>query len=477
MTEILSNGIVIDSSLNLEQALSLRQQIEPPREVLDKLGIADVTYYSFDGNLHQGQVVMDKSLLHDVKGAFDLITQTKFPVFSAIPSMDRSFMTDEEKAKTVNNSNGFSYRRVAGTERLSNHSFGRAVDINPDINPYIKGEFSYGQDYDPKKPGTFTSDSVIVQYLKARGWTWGGDWIDRKDYMHFEKPLEVEESNVFQVDVKPDMSKKDYYEKLLSGISPDAIFVLGGGNRAIDKKDGGKRYTTSSYKGKFYPEKTGGAKARPVAAAELGEFYPDAKIIAMSHRPSVLYQMAEQSVQPLVSPPFAQVIEGDLKRLRVKNEIIEAPDSTSTLTEIIENILLTTENNWQNSVIVTNDYQIERAQKILEILKDDDKRKVLKNQLQFLFASGEETAAFEDKWKRLEEALQKFKAQNYNVIFVSAEDILSMRSPRYRKLVGELREDNGYKNVSEQEKIGNLKIDSGEYNFAQASFKEYILIS
>ena len=77
MSETLSESIIIDSNLTIQEALSLRQQLEPPSEVLGKLGITDVTYYSFDGKLHQGQVVLDRGLLTDVKGAFDLMTQIK----------------------------------------------------------------------------------------------------------------------------------------------------------------------------------------------------------------------------------------------------------------------------------------------------------------------------------------------------------------------------------------------------------------
>lgn len=188
MTETLQNGVIIDSNLTLEQALSLPQVIEPPSEVLEKLGITNVTYYSFDGLLHQGQILIDRELMDDIKGVFDLITKIKFPVFSVIPKMDRTLMTDEEKEQTVNNCVGFSYRKVAGEDRFSNHSFGRAFDINPQMNPYIKGEFSYGLIYDPLRMGTLTEEGEIVGYLKSRDWVWGGDWTDRKDYMHFQKP-------------------------------------------------------------------------------------------------------------------------------------------------------------------------------------------------------------------------------------------------------------------------------------------------
>ncbi len=480
MPETLQNGIIVDSSLSLQQALSLRQTIEPSKEVLDRLGIADVTYYSFDGKLHQGQVVLDRELLPDVKQAFALITRLKFPINSVVPAMDRNFMSDEEKKQTENNSIGFNYRKIAGEDRFSNHSFGRAIDINPLFNPYIKGEHSYGLDYDPNRLGTLTAGSEIVEFFKQRGWVWGGDWEDHKDYMHFEKPdkrvIPAEGSNVFEVEADHSVSKEQYYSEVLSGETPDAFFVLGGGNRAIEGKSG-KRYTTSPYRGKFYPEKTGGAKARPVAAAELAGFYPHAKIVTMSHRPSVLFQSAEQENQPTNSPSFASVLEGDLKRLGVKNEIVQASQSTSTLTEVMQVISLSVANGFRSAAVVTNDYQIERAQKILDILIDDDKRILLKNQLQFLFKAGEESEKFNKKWTAFEASVKEYLSEGYNLVFVPAEDVLARRSPHYQTLVTRLKEEEGYKNVGEQERVGNERIGKWEYNFAQPSFKEFILES
>jgi hypothetical protein len=34
-------------------------------------------------------------------------------------------------------------------------------------------------------------ENDVVELFKKYGWAWGGDWQDRKDYQHFEKPLPV----------------------------------------------------------------------------------------------------------------------------------------------------------------------------------------------------------------------------------------------------------------------------------------------
>lgn len=183
-------GAIIDSSMTREEALVGPFEISPPHEVLDVQELVDVYYQSFDGSLHKGQIVVNREVADDVAGLFELIRSIGFPIKSVIPIGDLRFMNDDDRSAYANNSSGFNYRMIAKTDRLSNHSFGRAIDLNPYINPYIREDYSQpeGVEYDPQLPGAITSDGPIVEFLKSRGWEWGGDWADRKDYMHFEKP-------------------------------------------------------------------------------------------------------------------------------------------------------------------------------------------------------------------------------------------------------------------------------------------------
>lgn len=478
--EKLQPGVIVDSALNLDQALKLRQIEEPPQEILDRLGLLDVQYYSFDGNLHQGQVLMDKRLLDEVRGAFKLIKALRFPVFSVRPVMDRQLMDEEEKATTLNNSCAFSYRLAFGKDTPSNHGLGIAIDINPVQNPYIneaKGlRHPPDAEYDPSAPGTLTADSEIVKYFKDRGWEWGGDWTDRKDYMHFQRTENLDRLNVFEVGIDRSLPKEEYFEKLLEGVDPDAFFVLGGGNKKlIDEQKRIKGYKTSPYKGLNYPRYTGGAKARPLAVLELSKFYPGAKIVTMSHRPEEYAQMEAQRTFPKDMPPFAQILDEELQRWGENGEIIEIPSSTSTLTEMMEIIKMSAENNWVHPAVVTNDYQIERAQRLVDMLLEPEGRLIIRNQVQFLFKSGEETDVFNRKWAELEKAVARFIELGAKISFVQAEAVLKRRSPHYEALVNRLTEENGYRAVVEHEREGNDDIEQGKYNFAQDNFKEYIL--
>jgi hypothetical protein len=71
------------------------------------------------------------------------------------------------------------------------HSLGKAVDINPVQNPVIYPNaiiVPEGAKYLPENRGTFTANNAIVQEFIRRGWHWGGNFDQPKDYHHFEKP-------------------------------------------------------------------------------------------------------------------------------------------------------------------------------------------------------------------------------------------------------------------------------------------------
>ena len=77
-----------------------------------------------------------------------------------------------------NNTSAFNYRYVKGTTNLSPHALGRAIDINPKLNPQIKDGKTYpaNSEYDIKANGTITSNSFLVKEFLKHGWKWGGFW-------------------------------------------------------------------------------------------------------------------------------------------------------------------------------------------------------------------------------------------------------------------------------------------------------------
>jgi peptidoglycan L-alanyl-D-glutamate endopeptidase CwlK len=183
---LLSKNIIIDSDMTFQEAI---EGTNAPQEVIDELVLIDVEYYSFDGKLHKGQLVMHKDTEQDITEIFEMIKEKKFPVNKCIPIVEYNW--SDNASMDANNSSGFNYRFIAGTKRLSNHSFGRAVDINPFQNPVIYNDGKISPDgatFDISKPGTFSASHFIVEEFRKRGWRWGGDWTSLKDNHHFDKP-------------------------------------------------------------------------------------------------------------------------------------------------------------------------------------------------------------------------------------------------------------------------------------------------
>jgi hypothetical protein len=162
-----------------------------PAETARDLCLLDVRYYSFDGLLHQGQLVVHKDARADVEEIFRLIEKLKFPVNKAVPIVFYGW--SDEASMADNNTSAFNYRTVAGTKRLSRHACGLAVDINPFRNPvvYSSGLISpAGAVYRPGDPGVLTPDHPFVQEFLKRGWQWGANFKSMKDYHHFDKIME-----------------------------------------------------------------------------------------------------------------------------------------------------------------------------------------------------------------------------------------------------------------------------------------------
>jgi len=70
---------------------------------------------------------------------------------------------------------GYNYRNIAGTNTLSKHATGEAIDIDPGANPV-----SYGA-----HATTYFNPNVVLPILKRYGLDWGYLWSGKRDPMHF----------------------------------------------------------------------------------------------------------------------------------------------------------------------------------------------------------------------------------------------------------------------------------------------------
>lgn len=177
-------AVIIDSDMTFEEAIA---GINIPESIKNNLVLIDVQYYSFDDKLHQGQLLVHKSVAKDLIEIFEIIKEIKFPVQKAVPVV--KFGWNDDVSMRANNTSAFNYRKLRDANIVSYHSKGLAIDINPLQNPHIKRGKTIPEEaeYDKSKPGTITDSSRIVKEFRKRGWMWGGFWRSSKDYQHFEK--------------------------------------------------------------------------------------------------------------------------------------------------------------------------------------------------------------------------------------------------------------------------------------------------
>lgn len=184
---------IIDSRMSADEAFDGLDR-RCPKDLRERQAIVSVLYWGFDNKVHRGQIIVDKDLEKDIAAVFEIALKEKFPIQSVIPVSLPKFRKNgawsDDLSMAANNTSSFNYREVTGGTSLSKHALGRAVDINPVQNPYIKGTITLppGAKYDPTVPGTLTADHPVTKAFLARGWDWGGNWKSLKDYQHFEKP-------------------------------------------------------------------------------------------------------------------------------------------------------------------------------------------------------------------------------------------------------------------------------------------------
>lgn len=165
----------------------------PDKDFVDKnsLDYLKITYYGFDNKPHIGDMVVSKEVSKEVIEIFKELYENKYPIEKI--SLIDNYGADDELSMSANNTSSFCYRVVDGSKVLSNHSKGLAIDINPLINPMVKnGDVSprKGQDYIERNEnvkGMITKGDACYNAFTKRGWTWGGEWSNLKDYQHFEK--------------------------------------------------------------------------------------------------------------------------------------------------------------------------------------------------------------------------------------------------------------------------------------------------
>ena len=161
------------------------------------LRLVTLSYWGFDGEGHQGELIVHRTVAGPVVDVFRRLWFEKFPInrmetaerFASPADFapDGTFVERHEAPDTVNDTSAYFCRPTTGGGGWSQHSYGTAIDINPVQNPYIKRGLVIPINgvRDARAPGTITSKSVVVTAFRRAGFRWGGVWRSLKDYMHF----------------------------------------------------------------------------------------------------------------------------------------------------------------------------------------------------------------------------------------------------------------------------------------------------
>jgi hypothetical protein len=154
-----------------------------------RLRLLQVTYLGFDHKKHRGEIVVNAAALNDVSAVFHRALEHRFP----IRTMHRVdfFRGSDIRSMEHDNTSAFNCRHVTGNPtRLSQHSYGNAVDVNTRENPYVTGSRVYPStsrtylNRSNVRRGMLLRSGVIPREFARLGWPWGARW-SHPDYQHF----------------------------------------------------------------------------------------------------------------------------------------------------------------------------------------------------------------------------------------------------------------------------------------------------
>lgn len=152
---------------------------------IEDLRHVTVTHFGFDGAVHQGEIVVAADAAESLRTPFHRLFEQRYPIQVLNVTDGEDVPWDESAAFNCR-------KKVGDRSQWSEHSYGRALDVNPVQNPYVSSSTIVPDDGRPYADRSRTDAGVlhegdpVVTAFEAAGWHWGGTWTGRThDYMHF----------------------------------------------------------------------------------------------------------------------------------------------------------------------------------------------------------------------------------------------------------------------------------------------------
>lgn len=180
---------------------TFKENCTVPREDLRYL---QALHKDKDGNVHLGEMVVHRIIAEDVLEILEKLYDAGYPIERMV--LADNYMADDEIMMRDNNSSGFNFRFISHTTKVSKHGLGMSVDINTLYNPYHKiVKNADGTQKEVIEPATgkpyldrtkkfdykIEKGDLCYKLFTEKGFEWGGDWKDRKDFQHFELPTSI----------------------------------------------------------------------------------------------------------------------------------------------------------------------------------------------------------------------------------------------------------------------------------------------
>lgn len=182
-----------------ERIMGISYPAEGSTEItLEELAYLNVLYNDFEGSIQTGELICNQYIALDLLEIFEELYRNGYQ-FEEISLIDK-YGGDDTLSMEHNNTSCFNYRIVDGTNHLSKHAYGLAIDINPFYNPYVvynkdgsgetyispQGSEAYA-DRSKDFPYKIDENDLCYKLFMEHGFTWGGNWNSSKDYQHFQK--------------------------------------------------------------------------------------------------------------------------------------------------------------------------------------------------------------------------------------------------------------------------------------------------